>query len=231
MSDISVLIDHVDALARGDAVLRGRLEVAAAIVVRLIEGCDSVSIAVAIEGRPTTAAISDRVALEVDLMQYRAAEGPCLDALIGKVVRLDVVEGGKYERFAPGALDAGVADVLSLPCMIDGRVVGSVNCYSRSRHGLSGAEELAVPIVAVVAETIAGSPLLEAAVDLADRATATVEEHLLVNRAVGLVAQRRRCSTEAALAVIVETAVAAGQTLREAADAILEGHADAIGDG
>ena len=32
MSDISVLIDHVDALARGDAVLRGRLEVAAAIV-------------------------------------------------------------------------------------------------------------------------------------------------------------------------------------------------------
>lgn len=183
-----------------------------------------------IEGRPTSAAISERVALEVDLMQYRAEEGPCLDALEGKIVRLDVIEGAHYERFAPGALDAGVAEVLSLPCIIDGRVVGSVNCYSRTRRGLAGAEDLAAPVVAVVSETIAGSPLLQAAVDLADRATETMEEHMLVNRAVGFVAHRRGCSMEAALAVIVETAVAAGQSLREAAEVILEGHADAIGD-
>ena len=230
MSDISVLIQRVEALARGDAVLRAKLEVLATVMVRLIEGCDSVSIAVVLEGRATTAAISDRVALEVDLMQYRADEGPCLDALAGRVVRLDVVESSAYERFAPGALDAGVVDILSIPCVADGRVIGTVNVYSRTRRGLADAEDAARPLVDIATEMIASSPLLEAAVELADEATATVEEHMLVNRAVGFVAHRRNCSMERALAVIVETAVTGGQSLRSAAEAILEGHDDALGD-
>src|SRR5687768_16992783 len=230
MSDISVLIQRVDALARGDAVLRAKLEVIAAVIVRLIDGCDSVSIAVVIEGRVTTAAISDRVALEVDLMQYRADEGPCLDALAGEVVRLDVVEGSTYDRFSPGALDAGVADILSIPCIAEDRVVGTVNFYSRTRDGLASAEETAAPLVEIVTETLAGTALLDAALELADEASATLEELAVVNQAVGFVAHRRTCSMEAALAVIIETAVSEGKSLRDAAEAILAGHADAIGD-
>ena len=226
MSDIAVLIRSVDALARGDAVLRAKLEVLATVMVSMIDGCDSVSVAIVIEGRTTTAAISDRVALEVDLMQYRSDEGPCLDALSGRVVRLDVVEDGTYARFAPGALDAGVADILSIPCLADGRVVATVNIYSRTRHGLAAAEQAAAPIIRVVTQTITSSGLLEAALELADEAASAVEEQMLVNRAVGLVAHRRTCSMEAALAVIVETAMTEGQSLRAAAEAILEGHAE-----
>jgi len=228
MSSIPDLVRRVDVLARGDAVLRGKLEVVAAIIVRLVDGCDSVSIAIVIEGRATTAAISDRLALEVDLVQYRAGEGPCLDALGGHVVRLDVVDGAGYERFAPGALDAAVLDVLSVPCVSDGRVVGTVNIYSRTRHGLASADGALAPLVDVVTDIISATTVLDAALDLADEATAALEEHGLVNQAVGFVAHRRRCSMEAALAFIVETAVRRGVPLRSA-EAILAGHADAIG--
>lgn len=163
-------------------------------------------------------------------MQYRADEGPCLDALTGRVVRLDVVEGSNYDRFSHGALDAGVADILSIPCVVDDRVVGTVNLYSRTRHGLSAAERSAAPLVEIVTETIEESPLLDAALELADEATTNVEEHMLVNRAVGFVAHRRGVSMEAALAVIIETAVNEGKALRAAAEGILDGHADVIGD-
>ena len=56
---------------------------------------------------------------------------------------------------------------------------------------------------------------------------------MLVNRAVGFVAHRRACSMEAALSVIVATAVAEGKSLRAASEAILDGHADTLdlGDG
>jgi hypothetical protein len=224
VSDLSTLLLRVDALARGDAVLRAKLEIIAAIAVRLIEGCDSVSIALVIEGEVSTAAVSDRVALEVDLMQYRFEEGPCLDALAGKVVRLDVVEGSTYDRFSPGALDAGVLDILSIPCIAEGRVVGTMNLYSRTAGGLEGVEQTAAPLVELVTETVHSSALLDAALELADRATASLEENAIVNQAVGFVAHRRGCSIEAALAVIVDTARRREETLRAVAEAILAGH-------
>jgi hypothetical protein len=230
MDDISTLIGRVDALARGDVILRAKLEVIAAMFVRLVEGCDSVSIGMVVDGRATTAAISDRLALEVDLMQYRVGEGPCLDALTGQVVRLDLVEGSTYDRFAPGALDAGVLDIVSIPCLAGGRVVGTANLYSRTPHGLDGAESAVAPLVELLSDVLSSSALLDAAVELADQATATLEEQGLVNQAVGLVAHRRGCSMEAALAFIVEAAVGRGQSLRAAAEAILGGHADAIQD-
>lgn len=210
--------------------LRAKLEVITALAVRTIDGCDSVSVAIVIEGRATTAAVSDRVALEVDLMQYRADEGPCLDALAGEVVRLDVVEGSTYDRFAPGALDAGVQDIASFPCIDGGRVVATMNCYSRTRHGLADAEHGVRPLVELITETISSSAILVAALELADEATAGLEENALVNQAVGFVAHRRSCSMEAALAVIVDTAARRGVSLRAASEEILAGHDAALGD-
>ena len=140
------------------------------------------------------------------------------------MIRLDVVAGSTYDRFSPGALDAGVLDIMSYPCIADGRVVGTMNCYSRTRHGLADVGPAVLPLVDLITETIAASAILVAALELADRATETLEESALVNQAVGFLANRRHCSMEAALAVIVDTAARRGLTLRAAAEEILAGH-------
>lgn len=65
-----------------------------------------------------------------EVPQYRCKEGPCLDAVVGdgQVVRVDLLhDGSPYRRMAPGALDAGVNSVLSVPIYDGIGVIGSLN--------------------------------------------------------------------------------------------------------
>src|SRR5438874_2236785 len=50
----------------------------ARLTARLIQPSDAVSIALLIDSDPTTVAVSDRVALELDLVQYDTDDGPVL---------------------------------------------------------------------------------------------------------------------------------------------------------
>src|SRR3954468_23772403 len=99
-----------------------------------IPGCDGASIALSLQGRPATAAISTRVALEVDMVQYDTGEGPCLTAFgSSRSVRIDAVDISEdFPHFAVGAHAIGVQSVLSVPAIRGDDVVGTLNLYSRS---------------------------------------------------------------------------------------------------
>jgi AmiR/NasT family two-component response regulator len=53
--------------------------------------------------------------------------------------------------------------------------------------------------------------------------TRDVETSATINQAVGVVMDRRRCTAEAALAILTQTATARGQDLPTAAQALLDG--------
>src|SRR5215213_3465155 len=99
-----------------------------------IPGCDGASIALSLQGRPATAAISSRIALEVDMVQYDTGEGPCLTAFASsRSVRIDAVDtADEFPHFAVGAAGVGVQSVLSVPAMRGEEVVGTLNLYSRT---------------------------------------------------------------------------------------------------
>jgi len=86
--------------------LPARLETVVAIAKRTIPNCHAAGISLLIDGTPTTGAASDRLAVEIDLVQYRTGEGPCLSAIEdSNVVRIDVLErDSRFQRFGPGAL-------------------------------------------------------------------------------------------------------------------------------
>ena len=48
---------------------------------RLVPGCDAAGVALVLEGAVTSAAVSNRVTLEADVIQYETGEGPCLAAI------------------------------------------------------------------------------------------------------------------------------------------------------
>jgi hypothetical protein len=230
MSDFDRLVRRVDALARGDAVVRAKLEATIALLVRAIPACDTASVGIVLEGSATTAATFDHVALEVDLLQYHFEEGPCLDSIEdegGHVVRVDLIEDRQYRRFAPGALDAGVTAVLSLPCVSRaGQVIGSLNLYSRGSGPFApDSETTAAPFIAYAGEIIEDSPAFQLAVELVDEVTDRVQASAVINQAVGLIMQHRQCTAEAALAALGTSAVARGQDLRTAAEAVIGGRA------
>src|SRR4051812_27081504 len=100
-----------------------------------IPGCDASSIAISVEGRPITAAISARIALELDVTQYDTHEGPCLTSFRSmSMVRLDIADAGDaFPHFTRAAQLQGVRGVLSVPALWGNDIVGTMNLYSRTR--------------------------------------------------------------------------------------------------
>src|SRR5437763_13309097 len=123
-SDFEEHVARLEGALRHDRGLVGRLEAIAAIARRTVAGCDAAGIAVIAKGRVWSVAASDGVVLEVDLVQYDTGEGPCLQAIRDRhIVRLDLLDAAEeYPHFAPGALDAGIHSVLSIPAIWEGEV-------------------------------------------------------------------------------------------------------------
>lgn len=226
MSNFQEQFAQVDALARGDAVARARLEVTVDLAVRLIDGCDAASVALLVEGRSATLAVTDHVALEVDLVQYRCSEGPCLDAVAGdgQVVRVDLLDNlSEYRRMAPGAVDAGINSVLSVPFYDGSTVIGSLNLYSRGRDSFdAGADASARPFAEAAATAVVDGPLLSAATDLVAGIVLGMEDESVTNQAIGLIMHRKGCSADAARRLLQEQANASGASVVAAAQAFLD---------
>jgi hypothetical protein len=95
-----------------------------------------------VEGRPTTAAASDRFAFELDLVQYDHGEGPCVTALGGQTVRVGFIPNDeRWPHFAIGPADRRVQSVLSVPAPESGPVAASLNVYSRKAEAFDGAAQ------------------------------------------------------------------------------------------
>src|SRR3954471_2801058 len=74
-----------------------------------VPGCDAASVALSIEGRPATAAVTARVALELDMVQYDTDEGPCLASFRTlQTLRFDVIyRHDTFPHFAVAARARG----------------------------------------------------------------------------------------------------------------------------
>jgi GAF domain-containing protein len=208
-----------------DRGLTGRLEAIAAIARRTVRDCDAAGVAVIAKGRVWSVATSDGVVLEVDLVQYDTGEGPCLQAIGDRhVVRLDLLDAAEeYPHFAPGALDAGIHSVLSIPAIWDGAVVGTLNLYSKStngfrdEHAIHVAEELA----SYAAESIVTSPLYAYSVQLVEDLVESLATEELVSTAIGIVCETAGCDEAQAMADLAESARLRNESLREAAEWVI----------
>ena len=102
------------------------------LAVEVIEGCDFAGIFLVEGDAVTTPVHTDPVVIEVDALQHRLREGPCLDAVTdGGVLYADDLAGdARWPRFAPQATAAGVRAVLAFTLPGDG-THGVLNLYAR----------------------------------------------------------------------------------------------------
>src|SRR5215204_3957609 len=132
----SPLVDALEALAgvlQAQRTLGGPLAGIVEAATVSVPGCDAASVAISIDGRPATAAINARVALELDMVQYDTDDGPCLRSFRSmETVRIDLVE--EHEEFphlSVAATRHGIRSVLSVPAVWGPETVGTLNLYSR----------------------------------------------------------------------------------------------------
>lgn len=218
---------RVTKLLKTQRSLPARLETVVEIVRRTVPNCDSAGIMLMVEGRPTTAAVSDRLAVEIDLVQYRSGQGPCLAAIEDShVVSIDVLDGdSRFTHFAPGALDLDLESVLSLPLPVGNSVVGALNLYSRTPNGFdSRSEEVALPLAAYAAEMIATSPLYAYSLDMVEGLTESRESQAIVAQAAGIIMAIEARTENEALDQLREVALVSGKSMRAVADSVIAEH-------
>lgn len=212
-------------LVSNERTLPAKLEAVVALVQRTIPSCHAAGIALLIDGIPTTAAVTDRLALEIDLIQYATGEGPCLAAMSNaRIIRIDLLESdSRFTRFAPGALDRNIESVLSIPLVAMDRVVGGLNMYSRLPHAFDANTRQAVqPMADVAAEAISTSPLYASALDMVDGLVESLESQALINQAAGVIMTSERRTAEEALDRLRQLALASGKPIRAVAQLVLE---------
>jgi GAF domain-containing protein len=191
-----------------------------------VPGCDAASIAISLEGRPVTAAMTARIALELDMMQYDAHDGPCLSSFRSlDTLRLDIAEhGDAFPHFTRAARLRGVRGVLSVPAMWSNDIVGTLNLYSRTHPFDETAETIALVLAAQVAIAVSRSPEFGAARDVVEHAQRDLDDNAQIGIATGLLMINEACTAEQAERLLQSAATLDEQTIIEIANRIVDQH-------
>src|SRR6478752_10194278 len=127
-------------LSSGRLSLPDLLTQVAIFAVRAIPGADGAGLTLIESGRSDTIVKSAPFVREIDDIQYRLGEGPCISAAAeGEPMRSGSLGGDpRWPRFGPQAGRLGVHSVLSLPLISADAVVGAMNVYA---HGKDAFDE------------------------------------------------------------------------------------------
>lgn len=224
LDDVTGALQQLAEVLQTQETLGGALAGIAEAATRSVPGCDAATIAISIEGRPATAAMTARAALELDMVQYDTNDGPCLTSFAtASTIRLDLAEGDEpFPHFAPAARRRGVRGVLSVPATWGGELVATLNLYSRTRPFDESAVAVATVLAAQVAIAVSRSPEFAAARAVVDGAQRTAEDQADVDLASGLLMVTQACTAEQAEGLLREAAAHDEQTILQIARRIIQ---------
>jgi GAF domain-containing protein len=191
-----------------------------------VPGCDAATIAISIGGRPATAAMTGVVALELDMVQYDNADGPCLTSFRdASALRLDLYEqGDAFPHVAVAAQRLGVRSVLSVPSVWGGETVATLNLYSRTAPFDESAETVAAVLATQVAIAISRSPEFAAARNVVEQAQRDSDDRSQIALATGMLISSQDCTREQAEGLLRQAASQDEQTILQIAQRIIQQH-------
>lgn len=180
----------------------------------LMPEADVVSIALrGPSGELHTSAENDPVAVELDQLQNRFDEGPCLDAAKpdGPAVAdwADLAVDPPWRQWAPAAGELGIAAVVStalLPHGAFGDATGALNVFSRSPHGLDKTDQDALLLLATHASLALANVTAVTRAELQRiQLQRAVDSRDVIGQAKGIIMHRRGVSADEAFDVLRRT--------------------------
>jgi GAF domain-containing protein len=206
-----------DLLARADEKLT--FQRIADRAVEVIPACDFVGITLRRrKGRPETVAHTDEAARLCDDWQYELDEGPCLSSIAGdeSYVIDDLVNDGRWPRWAPRAADVGAGSILSVRMANDVEALGALNLYSRKPHAWDADNrDLALVFASHAATAISNTQLVSGL------QTALQSRHL-IGVAQGILMAQYDMGLETAFEVLRRYSSHANVKLRDVAHRVVE---------
>jgi GAF domain-containing protein len=163
----------------------------------------------------------------VELFEIQAQEGACLDCYRTglPVINQDLGRtNGRWPRFAPVALGAGLRSVHALPVRLRHQVIGALNLFRADTGPLDDLDVLAAQALAdAIAVAILQQRALRDAQLLADQLRAALESRILIEQAKGILAERAGMSIGNAFAYLRNYARNHNQQLTEVCRTLIDG--------
>jgi GAF domain-containing protein len=189
-----------------------------------IEACEFAG-AFLLEGDEITArACTDPIVDEVDALQLRTGEGPCLDAIAHKLTSYadELGTDPRWPKFGPGAEAKGMRSLLALPMATDG-TLGALNLYARYPQAFGVVDRarglLLASMVAFACSTARSHQDEERRAENLHAALITRE---LIGQAQGILIERERISADQAFHVLRQASQHLNVKLREVARDLID---------
>jgi hypothetical protein len=211
----AVLAAAADPPADRDAALLAAMELGADVATSVVAS----SVTVRTDAGFRTAASANALALALDLAQYDADAGPCLDAArTGASLRIDLVtEQPAYPKFSAAATGHGVLSSLSVP-LTDLDRPAALNFYSAA--GAAFADERSQRTAHLLGRCVAA--LLPGRTVEPEVPAATRARRQLVDRALRELMVARRLDRAAAFDVLVRRCLVEERSMFELAADLLD---------
>ena len=204
----------------GTETLEQFLQELATVAARLVNDGVSCGMTMRSNGRPATVACSDPLASEVDEVQYRLDDGPCLHAMRSgdRGTIDDTGEREQWPRFEAAAQARGIRSCLALPLVADGKPVGALNLYARGAAAFGPAQ---VRCAENASGTLSLMLRLASYSELTDQLRSSLTSRAVIYQALGVIMAQDRCTQATAFEMLRAASQKSNVKLRDIASAIV----------
>jgi GAF domain-containing protein len=194
---------------------------------RLLSGDPvATSLTVLTSARAATAAATDRLALDLDEVQYRLGAGPCLEAATsGSTVEIvDLRAEQRWPEFAELAGGRGLRGVLSVPFpRTPSSVSGGLNMYvRRSDTWDPETRRLAHRFAAAAVVPVANRHLYQSALERSEQLEAALASRAVIDQAKGILMERFKLSADMAFQALARVSMETNTKVRDLAAQVVE---------
>ena len=174
------------------------------MAVTTIESSDFAGIFIINGNAVATSVHTDPMVVEVDALQRRYNEGPCLDAITHRLTFYadDLGRDLRWPKFAPRATEAGIRSVLALPLSVDAQQ-GALNLYARYPVAFGVVDRAKATILAALASqalSVAHSHEDQERRDAAFHSALASRE--IIGEALGILIERERITADQAFDIL-----------------------------
>ncbi len=178
------------------------------------------------DGRLAMEAASEETAELLTRFELVYEQGPGIDVLrTGERVGCADLSAARlrWPRFAPVALDAGVAAAVGLPCVLAGQVIGALTLYMTTPGQLSeDRDQLSRGLADVVSLGVSAHRGRELAAR-AGQLQGALDSRVVIEQAKGMLAERASITVDEAFTVLRNHSRGTGTKLREVARDVVNG--------
>ena len=186
---------------------------------------EEASITLIRDGLAHTASFTAPLALELDVAQYEAGSGPCMQAASAgvSVSVSDMADEARWPDFTRVAISSGALSSLSIGLALDEEVKGAINMYATTEHAFDEeATSSAESFAHVASVAIANILLYESSLLLASQMQSAMESRAVIEQAKGILIGERGCDPDEAFRILAKVSQDSNRKLRDVAQALVD---------